>query len=149
EEPGRSRREKTRYERLKSRLMQPARRCTVDGSPKAGKGGVAQASAAEHRSPMTNGPDIPSGTVTFLFTDIEGSTRLLKKLRGGYAEVVSAHRRLLRAAFEKYAGREIDTQGDAFFVAFRTAKDAVAAAAAGQCALADHAWPEGGEVRVR
>jgi YVTN family beta-propeller protein len=93
--------------------------------------------------------ELPSGTVTFLFTDIEGSTRLVRELRGGYADVAAAHRRLLRVAFEKYEGHEIDTQGDAFFVAFRRANDAVAAAACAQQALAEHQWPDGRDVRVR
>ena len=66
--------------------------------------------------------ELPSGTVTLLFTDIEGSTRLLKQLRDGYGEVLDEHRRLLRAAFEAHGGREIDTQGDAFFVAFARAQ---------------------------
>src|SRR5205809_6138056 len=60
--------------------------------------------------------DLPRGTVTFLFTDIEGSTRLLKELRGGYGEVLADQRRLLRGVFEEHGVREIDMQGDAFFV---------------------------------
>jgi YVTN family beta-propeller protein len=91
----------------------------------------------------------PSGTVTFLFTDIEGSTRLLKRLREGYGDVLAEHQELLRAAFAASHGTEVDTQGDSFFVAFRRAKDAVEAAASGQRALQSHAWPDGGEVRVR
>jgi class 3 adenylate cyclase len=87
--------------------------------------------------------DLPSGTVTFLFTDIEGSTRLLKQLRERYGEVLAEHQRLLREACERAGGQEIDTQGDAFFFAFPTAKDGVTAAVAGQRALAAHAWPEG------
>ena len=71
--------------------------------------------------------ELPSGTVTLLFTDIEGSTRLVKQLRDGYGEVLADHRRLLRAAFHAHGGHEIDTQGDAFFVAFSRAKGAVAA----------------------
>ncbi|MEP6978522.1 MAG: ABC transporter substrate-binding protein [Thermoleophilia bacterium] len=94
-------------------------------------------------------PELPSGTVTFLFTDVEGSTRLLKQLREGYSEVLTAHQRLLRAAFEEYGGQEIDTQGDAFFVAFRRARDAALAAVAAQRALGAHPWPEGAELRVR
>jgi class 3 adenylate cyclase len=93
--------------------------------------------------------DLPRGTVTFLFTDIEGSTDLLKKLRGGYGEVLADQRRLLRGVFEEHGGREIDMQGDAFFVVFESARSAVAGAVAGQRALADHRWPEGIEVRVR
>jgi YVTN family beta-propeller protein len=93
--------------------------------------------------------ELPTGTITFLFTDIEGSTRLLKHLGESYAEVLEQHQRLLRGAFEQAGGEEIDTQGDAFFVAFRRARDAVAAAFAAQVALATHDWPGGEPVRVR
>src|SRR5919204_311316 len=93
--------------------------------------------------------DLPRGTVTFLFTDVEGSTRLLKQLGERYGEVLAEHQRLLRAAFEEAGGQEIDTQGDSFFYAFARAKDALAAAIAGQRALAEHAWPRGAKVRVR
>ena len=86
---------------------------------------------------------LPSGTVTFLFTDIEGSTRLLHELGDGYADALAEHRRVLREAFARHGGVEVDTQGDAFFVAFARASDAVAAAADGQAAL------EGGPLRVR
>ena len=94
-------------------------------------------------------PELHGGTVTFLFTDIEGSTRLLKELGGGYAEVLGEHQRILRAAFAAHGGQEVDTQGDSFFVAFRTANDAVAAAVDAQRDLDAHSWPEGGRVRVR
>ena len=94
-------------------------------------------------------PQIPSGTVTFLFTDVEGSTRLLKQLREGYGDVLATHRRLLRAAVAEHGGQEIDTQGEAFFFAFARAREAVAGAAAGQRALAAEQWPEGVVVRVR
>jgi predicted ATPase/class 3 adenylate cyclase len=87
--------------------------------------------------------ELPAGTVTFLFTDIEGSTRLLDELGDGYAEVLAEHRRALREAFAAYSGVEVDTQGDAFFVAFARSSDALAAAEAGQRAL------DGGPVRVR
>src|SRR5437867_3376553 len=94
-------------------------------------------------------PELPSGTITFLFTDVEGSTRLVKQLRDQYGEVLADHRRILRAAFEAHGGQEIDTQGDAFFVAFRRARDAALAAAEGQRGLAGHQWPEGVDFRVR
>jgi len=81
-------------------------------------------------------PGLPTGTVTFLFTDVAGSTRLLREHGAGYAELLGEHRRALRAAFEQAGGVEVDTQGDAFFVAFARASDAVAAAEAGQAALA-------------
>jgi YVTN family beta-propeller protein len=93
--------------------------------------------------------DLPSGAITFLFTDIEGSTRLLKQLRERYAEVLAEHQRLLRGAFAAYGGYEVDTQGDAFFVAFTSARAALLAAVDGQLALRSHAWPEGVEVKVR
>ena len=91
----------------------------------------------------------PTGTVTFLFTDIEGSTRLLEALRDRYGDVLSTHARLLREAFAQFGGHEIDTQGDAFFVAFARARDAVAAAVGAQRALAGEAWADGITVRVR
>ena len=75
-------------------------------------------------------PDLPSGTVTFLFTDVEGSTKLLHELGAeGYAEALAGHRRILREAFTAHGGVEVDTQGDAFFVAFPTAPGALRAAA--------------------
>ena len=91
----------------------------------------------------------PRGTVTFLFTDVEGSTPLLKELRDRYGSVLAQHQRLLRDAFAAHGGEEVDTQGDAFFYVFSRARDAAAAAADGQRALASHDWPEGAELRVR
>jgi YVTN family beta-propeller protein len=93
--------------------------------------------------------DLPTGAVTFLFTDIEGSTRLVRKLRGRYAEVLSEHQRLLREAFSQHGGYEIDTQGDAFFYAFGSAHEAVLAAVEAQRALSGYPWPEDSEVKVR
>ena len=84
-----------------------------------------------------------------LFTDIEGSTRLLKQLGERYGELLAEHRRLLREAFAGHGGREMDTQGDAFFVAFARARHAVEAAVEAQRALAAHEWPDGVECRVR
>ena len=92
---------------------------------------------------------LPGGTVTFLFTDIEGSTRLLQQLGDDYGDVVRDHRRLLREHLGGKGGTEVDTQGDAFFYSFTRARDAVTGAVAAQRALAEHAWPEGAEVRVR
>jgi class 3 adenylate cyclase len=93
---------------------------------------------------------LPGGTVTFVFTDIEGSTRLLQELGDEeYGRVASDHRRLVREAFGARGGTEIDTQGDAFFYSFARARDAVGAAVDAQRALRDHDWPEGKEVRVR
>ncbi|HEY6149317.1 MAG TPA: ABC transporter substrate-binding protein [Gaiellaceae bacterium] len=94
-------------------------------------------------------PELRSGTVTFVFTDIEGSTRLTRTLRERWPEVRAEHRRLLRAAFAAHGGEEVDTQGDSFFYVFSRARDAALAAAAAQRALAAHEWPEGSEVRVR
>jgi len=91
----------------------------------------------------------PTGTVTFLFTDIEGSTKLLQQLGDEYAAVVADHRRILREAFGAAGGREVDTQGDAFFFSFQRARDGVTAAVTAQRALAEHAWPGGVQVKVR
>jgi class 3 adenylate cyclase len=92
---------------------------------------------------------LPSGTVTFVFTDIEGSTRLLQELGDEYGEVVSAHRRIIREQFGAHDGTEIDTQGDAFFFSFARARSAVEAAVASQRALCEHAWPGDRDVLVR
>jgi predicted ATPase/class 3 adenylate cyclase len=93
--------------------------------------------------------ELPRGTVTLLFTDIEGSTRLLQQVGEGYVGVLQACRHLLRTAFQQYHGHEVDTQGDAFFVAFARATDAVAAADDAQRSLASQTWPEDVAVRVR
>ena len=92
---------------------------------------------------------LPTGLVTFLFTDIEGSTRLLQQLGPRYGEALAQERTLLRAAFARCGGYEVDTQGDAFFVAFTSAADALACAADSQRALAAATWPDGATVRVR
>ncbi len=93
--------------------------------------------------------NLPSSTITLLFTDIEGSTRLLGRLGERYSEVLAECRHLLRGVFEHWHSHEVDTQGDAFFVVFARAAEAVSAAVEAQRALAAHAWPEGIEVRVR
>ncbi len=98
---------------------------------------------------MTSHTDLPRGTVTLLFSDIEGSTRLVIRLRDRYDGLLLQHHHLLRAAFGEHNGREIGTHGDGFVVAFSRAKEAVAAAVAGQRALAEHDWPDGAEVKVR
>ena len=92
---------------------------------------------------------IPSGTVTFVFTDVEGSTALLKELAERYGDVLGLHRRIVRETFGAAGGVEIDTQGDAFFFAFARAREAVAAAADVQRAHAEAEWPGGVVVRVR
>ena len=95
-------------------------------------------------------PNLPSGTVTFVFSDIEGSTTLLKRLGdAGYAGMLSTHRRIVRETFGAHHGQEIDTQGDAFFYSFPRARDAVAAAVEVQRAHEHEAWPEGVSVRMR
>jgi class 3 adenylate cyclase/DNA-binding CsgD family transcriptional regulator len=93
--------------------------------------------------------DLPAGTVTLLFTDIEGSTRLQLAVGERYAELQAVHRDLLRAVFVAHHGHEVDTQGDALFVAFARAGDAVAATVAGQRTLAAYPWPDGVAVQVR
>jgi class 3 adenylate cyclase len=92
---------------------------------------------------------LPSGTVTFVFSDVEGSTGLLKRLGDAYAELIAEHRRIVRDTFGEHRGVEIDMQGDAFFFAFSRARDAVAAAVAVQRAHAEQAWPGGESVHVR
>jgi predicted ATPase/class 3 adenylate cyclase len=92
---------------------------------------------------------IPTGEITLLFTDIEGSTRLLQRLGDRYADVLEQHQRLLRSAFLRHNGHEFGTQGDAFFVAFESAHDAVASAVDCQRLLGTHSWIKDAAVRVR
>jgi predicted ATPase/class 3 adenylate cyclase len=95
-------------------------------------------------------PELPHGTVTFLFTDIEGSTRLLRGVGAElYAQILADHHRLLRDAFARNGGSEVGTQGDSFLAAFGSATGAVAAAVDGQRALGANAWPERREPQVR
>lgn len=91
----------------------------------------------------------PSGTVTFLFTDIESSTWLLRHLGDDYDRVLHDHNRLLRETWAEYDGFEVSTEGDAFFVTFDDTAKAISAAVNAQLALARHVWPEDGTVRVR
>ena len=93
--------------------------------------------------------ELPGGTVTFLFSDIEGSTRLLERLGEGYGDVHRDHRRILREELDRAGGQEVDAQGDAFFFSFARAKEAARGAVAAQRALAAHAWPDGVNVKVR
>ena len=93
--------------------------------------------------------ELPSGTVTFLFTDIEGSTSLLGALGDEYAALIADHRRIARTAAEAQGGHEVDTQGDSFFFAFARAKDGVRAALAMQLGFETHEWPGGNRLRVR
>jgi predicted ATPase/class 3 adenylate cyclase len=93
---------------------------------------------------------LPTGTVTFLFSDIEGSTRLLERLgTAAYSRVLDRHQRIVRAAIAAADGTEIGTEGDSFFVVFRSAPSAVRAAVEAQRGLSQEAWPEGVELRVR
>ena len=94
--------------------------------------------------------DLPTGTVTFLFTDIEGSTRLLQELgRDGFLRELNEHAEIVRAAIAEHGGVEIRTEGDSFFVAFSSAEAAVGAAVAVQHGLAAHPWHDGAVIRVR
>ncbi len=92
---------------------------------------------------------LPTGTVTFLFMDIEGSTRLLEQLGDQYANILGDYRRLLRAIVQEKGGQEVNTQGDAFFFAFPRARDALAVAVAAQRTIGAHPWLKGTSVRVR
>ena len=102
--------------------------------------------AKQSSSPTSS---LPEGTVTFLFTDIEGSTNLLQQLGDKYISLLDDHHRILREIFTKWKGREVDTEGDAFFVSFSKATEAVAAVVEAQRTLTEHSWPEGLTVRVR
>lgn len=100
-------------------------------------------------TPTHSRNDLPTGTITLLFTDIESSTRLLQQLGDRYVKVLADCRNLMRQTFAQYHGHEIDTQGDAFFVVFARATDAVTAAATIQRILFNHTWPQDVSVRVR
>jgi len=93
--------------------------------------------------------ELPTGTVTFLFTDIEGSTRLLQELGDRYAAVRDEHAAIVRRAVAEGGGEEVSTEGDSFFVAFGSPVGAVRAAVAAQRGLANHPWSPGLSVRVR
>ena len=95
------------------------------------------------------GVGLPGGLVTFLFTDIERSTRLLADLGPAYDDMLDRHHETLRAVWQAHRGHEVNTEGDAFFVSFASADDALAACVEGQRALARTTWPDGAEVRVR
>jgi len=98
---------------------------------------------------VSTSTNLPEGTVTFLFTDIEGSTQLLQRLQDHYTHVLEDQRFILRTTFDEWGGREVDTQGDSFFVAFPSALDAIHAASEIQKKLFTHDWPQEAEVRVR
>src|SRR5919202_416151 len=94
-------------------------------------------------------PAPTSETITFLFSDVEGSTGPVRQLGHGYPAVQARHAEILRSAFAERGGQEVDTQGDAFFVAFRRPRDAMLAAVEAQRRLGAEPWPDGGSVRVR
>jgi len=94
-------------------------------------------------------PNLPHGTVTLVFTDVEGSTQLVQRLGDRYAQVLDDHRRLFRGAVEAGNGIVVDQRGDEFFVAFADARAAAGAVVAAQRALAEHEWPSGVDLRVR
>jgi class 3 adenylate cyclase len=93
--------------------------------------------------------DLPAGTVTFLFTDIEGSTNLARTLGPRWPAVLQEHHEILRTAILDHGGVEVRTEGDAFFAVFGSAVDAVAATIAAQRSMAEHTWPPDGAIRVR
>ena len=99
-------------------------------------------------APFT-GQSLPTGTVTFLFTDIEGSTRLVQTLVEGWVAVLEAHNSLVERAITENKGTVVKTEGDSFFAVFPAASDALEASVAAQHALMDHPWPEMGVVRSR
>src|SRR2546428_12215146 len=92
---------------------------------------------------------LPTGTVTFFFSDIEGSTRLIQQLGERYPDVLLAHHTIQREALAANGGHELRTEGESFFIAFDSALEACAGAAAVQKRLYEHEWPDGGSVRVR
>src|ERR671922_191046 len=98
---------------------------------------------------MDSAHELPTGTATFLFTDIEGSTRLVRQLGQHWLAVLEDHNRILREAIAANGGQVPRTEGDAFFAVFPSAVRAVAAAVAAQQALVAHAWPEGVTLKVR
>ncbi|HUG48276.1 MAG TPA: adenylate/guanylate cyclase domain-containing protein [Candidatus Limnocylindria bacterium] len=94
-------------------------------------------------------PELPTGTVTFLFTDVEGSTRLLQRMGDAYPDLLATHNRILRDAIAAGGGFEVQTEGDAFFAVFPTPAGALRATVQAQTVLSSHSWPEGNIVRVR
>jgi class 3 adenylate cyclase len=92
---------------------------------------------------------LPTGTLSLLFSDIEGSTALLHRLGAAWGDALSAHRAILREVFARHGGMEMGTEGDSFFVVFRSAHDAVLASVACQRRLQHHSWPDGVDLRVR
>jgi class 3 adenylate cyclase len=120
--------------------------CEQIGEVRHGRDATAARDARDYDRPV---PDLPGGTVTFVFTDIEDSTELLKRLGNDYGDVLTGHRRIVRDTFTTRDGIEIDTQGDAFFFVFTRARDALDAAVDAQRAHAAATWPGDVTVRVR
>ncbi|HTX28079.1 MAG TPA: protein kinase [Streptosporangiaceae bacterium] len=109
-----------------------------------------QAAGARATRPLPGGErDLPTGVVTMLFTDIEGSTLLLARLGEQYGQALSAQRTIMRSAIREHHGLEMGTEGDSFYVVFRSAADAVGCCVAAQRALGEYEWPGGAAVRVR
>lgn len=129
--------------------LKDAYRAATEEPPRIRPGSEQSLAGTGHQQGQWSWSNLPTGTVTMLFTDIEGSTRLLERLGDRYADVLTECRQVLRGVFQEWNGHEVDTQGDAFFVVFARASDAVQAAANAQRALASHAWPEGASMRVR
>ncbi len=136
---------KERYPTVEAFALALEEACREEASGRTAPAGAPLADL-ERRS---SSEGLPTGTVTLLFSDIEGSTRLLQQMGARYADVLASCRHLLRAAFQEWKGYEVDTQGDGFFAAFARASDAVSAAVAAQRAYASHSWPDGVTVRVR
>ena len=133
-----------RRRRQRARARRHARaRVRLRGRARSGAAGRRRLPAPCDTPGDVNLDETGATTLTFLFTDIEGSTALLRRLRDGYGAVFEDHRRLLRDAWEAHGGRELDNEGDSFFVAFRRPRQAVDAAVAAQRALAGHPWPDG------
>jgi predicted ATPase len=110
---------------------------------------VGTATTAVGQAPSSQEARLPSGTVTLLFTDLQGSTRLVERLGAGFADLLDEHFAILRSALAAHDGHEFGTEGDALFAAFAKARDALCAAAEAQQALAAHPWPDGVSMRVR
>src|SRR4029453_13984306 len=91
----------------------------------------------------------PQGGLTLLFTDIEGSTLLLRELRGSYGLLLRVHQRMLERSFEEHRGRSLGSEGDSLFYVFPTTRDALAAAVTAQQRVEHHNWPDGARLRVR
>ncbi len=100
-------------------------------------------------TPMHDATTLPTGTVTFLFSDIEGSTRLVQRFGDAYPALLEQHHAIVRSAVEANGGLVVGTEGDSFFVVFHTAPQALRAAVDAQVALDRQTWPEDGRIRVR